>query len=78
MRNSKKKNSDPLAGDLSHLFERKDWKHVRYEMKPKNKVVTLRMSESLLAAIKLRAERDGLDYQKWIRLIVEEKLGQAS
>ncbi len=78
MKNSKKKNSDPLAGDLSHLFERKDWKHVRYEMKPKNKVVTLRMSESLLDAIKLQAEREGLDYQKWIRLIVEEKLAQAS
>ena len=78
MKNSKKKNSDPLAGDLSALFDRKDWKHVRYELKPKNKVVTLRMSESLLEAIKLRAEREGLDYQKWIRLIVEEKLGQAS
>lgn len=78
MKNSRKKNSDPLAGDLSHLFDRKDWKHVRYELKPKNKVVTLRMSESLLEAIKTRAEREGLDYQKWIRLIVEEKLGQAS
>ncbi|MBY0515400.1 MAG: BrnA antitoxin family protein [Bacteriovoracaceae bacterium] len=78
MKNSKKKSSDPLAGDLSPLFDRKDWKHVRYELKPKNKVVTLRMSESLLEAIKLRAEREGLDYQKWIRLIVEEKLGQAS
>lgn len=78
MKNSKKKNSDPLAGDLSHLFDRKDWKYVRYEMKPKNKVVTLRMSEGLLDAIKLRAEREGLDYQKWIRLIVDEKLGQAS
>jgi predicted DNA binding CopG/RHH family protein len=78
MKNSKKKNSDPLAGDLSHLFDRKDWKHVRYEMKPKNKVITLRMSEGLLDAIKLRAEHEGLDYQKWIRLIVEERLGRAS
>jgi hypothetical protein len=32
MKKLKKKNSDPLAGDLSHLFDCKDWKHVRFNM----------------------------------------------
>jgi hypothetical protein len=29
MKKLKKKNSDPLAGDKSHLFDGKDWKHLR-------------------------------------------------
>jgi len=40
MKKLKKKNSDPLAGDLSHLFDRKDWKRIRYKLKPKKKKIS--------------------------------------
>ncbi len=65
---------DPLAGDLSYLFDLPGWRKVRFEFKPKNKTITLRISEELLEAIKLKAEHEGLDYQKWIRNSLEESL----
>ena len=43
-----KKIKDPLDKDLSSLFDRPDWKKVNFELKPKNKTITLRMSEDLL------------------------------
>lgn len=70
----KVKNKDPLQGDLSSLFKEKGWKRVQYELKPKDKTVTLRMSEDLLNAIKIEAKKAGLDYQKWIRASLEEAL----
>lgn len=78
---SKKKNKseiDPLNRDLSHLFERSDWKKVKFELKPKNKSITLRLSEEMLEAIKARAEHEGLDYQKWIRSSLEEALNKSA
>ena len=73
-----KSTRDPLARDLSSLMEKAEWKAVRYEFKPKAKTITLRLSAELLTAVKRRAEKDGLDYQKWIRLVLEEHLSKAS
>ena len=89
MKNSKKilknrsakntaKNTDPLAVDLSPLLEKEDWKPVRFELKPKNKVVTIRMSEELLNAVKEKAEERGVDYQKVIREAIERLLLDAA
>lgn len=75
---AKKNEKDPLAGDLSHLFDELEWKKVRFEFKPKNKTITLRISEELLDAIKEKAEREGLDYQKWIRNSLEESLHKSA
>ena len=62
------KNEDPLAQDLSFLLDdMSQWVNVRFEMQPKNKTITLRMSEDLLVAIKTQAKKQGIDYQKWIR-----------
>lgn len=73
---SKKKidaeDDDPLAGDLSHLFERNDWQRVKFELRPKGKTITIRMSEELLNAVKAEAEKHGIDYQKFIRLTLEK------
>ena len=74
----KKADRDPLAGDLSHLFDQLEWKKIRFEFKPKNKTITLRISEDLLVAIKERAETEGLDYQKWIRNSLEESLHKSA
>lgn len=79
-KNSKKKNSgeDPLKGDLSTLLMSKGWKHVKFELRPKNKSITIRLSEEMLEAIKARAEEEGLDYQKWIRGSIEDALNKSA
>lgn len=76
----KKKSSkrDPLERDLSHLFDKKGWKQVKFELKPKDKSITLRLSEEMLNAIKARAEDEGLDYQKWIRSSLEDALNKSA
>lgn len=76
---SKKKTSelDPLAGDLSELLQSDSWQRVRFELQPKNKTVTIRMSEELLEAVKIQAEKSGLDYQKFIRLTLEKVVAKA-
>lgn len=82
MSDSKKKNkrasTDPLARDLSPLLQNASWQKVRFELKPKDRVVTIRVSEDLLNAIKDAAEKRGVNYQKWIRLLLEEGLDRAS
>jgi predicted DNA binding CopG/RHH family protein len=44
---------------------------VRYEMKPKSKSINLRLSDSLLAAVRATARRAGIPYQRFIRLTLE-------
>lgn len=81
MKNSKKvsrKNLDPLDKDLSTLFDKKGWKKIRFELKPKNKSITIRISEEMLEAIKARAQDEGLDYQKWIRSSIEDALNRSA
>ena len=62
---------DPLDRDLSDLLTKGDWQRVRFELRPKNKMITIRMSEELLKAVKDRAKKSGLDYQKFIRIALE-------
>jgi predicted DNA binding CopG/RHH family protein len=81
MKNSKKvssKKSDPLNKDLSSIFDKKGWKKVQFELRPKKKSITIRISEEMLDAIKSRAEDEGLDYQKWIRSSIEEALNRSA
>jgi predicted DNA binding CopG/RHH family protein len=80
-RNSNKrsqKKNDPLSGDLTPLLKQGGWKKVKFELMPKKKSITLRLSEELLDAIKLKAEEEGLDYQKWIRASIEETLKRSA
>jgi predicted DNA binding CopG/RHH family protein len=81
MKNSKKvtkKKTDPFEKDLSSLFDKKGWKKVRFELRPKNKSITIRISEEMLEAIKAKAEDEGLDYQKWIRSSIEDALNRSA
>jgi predicted DNA binding CopG/RHH family protein len=41
---------------------------------PKDKKVNLRFPEPLLEAVKQRAKKEGISYQKYIRRAVEESL----
>ena len=47
---------------------------VRFELKPKDRTVSLRLPETLLDAVRARADRDGVPYQRFIRLAVERAL----
>jgi predicted DNA binding CopG/RHH family protein len=69
---------DPLDQDLSTLLSQGEWQRVRFELRPKNKTVTLRISEELLDAVKERAKQSGLDYQKFIRIALEHLVKKAS
>jgi predicted DNA binding CopG/RHH family protein len=47
---------------------------VRFEMKPKDKSVNLRLPEQLLEAVRNRASRAGIPYQRFIRMALERAL----
>lgn len=68
-------NDDPLVGDLSELMLSADWRSAQFELtKPKKKTITLRISEELLNELKRRADKLGLDYQRLIRITLENSL----
>ena len=45
---------------------------VRFEIKRKDKSINLRLSEELYDAVRKRAARAGLPYQRFIRLALEQ------
>ena len=47
-----------------------------FEFSPKDRVVTLRMAESLLQSVKAMAARAGMPYQRFIRQVLETALEQ--
>lgn len=50
---------------------------VRFELKPKDKAVSLRLPETMLAAVRARASRDGMPYQRFIRMAIEKALASS-
>lgn len=73
-RKQTKKQTPPLP-DLSFLYGFAGLKKIPFESFPKDKAISLRMSSELLDVIKEKAEEEGMDYQKWIRKVIEEGLG---
>ncbi|QFY44751.1 hypothetical protein F6R98_20715 [Candidatus Methylospira mobilis] len=57
--------ADLTEYDLSSLTP------VRFEFQPKERSITMRLSESLLEAIKEEAGRSGIPYQRFIRQTLE-------
>jgi predicted DNA binding CopG/RHH family protein len=47
-------------------------KPAHFEFQPKGRSITMRLSESLFEAIKEEAEREGMPYQRFIRLALEQ------
>jgi predicted DNA binding CopG/RHH family protein len=60
--------------DLSQ-YDLSGAKLVRFEIKRKDKSINLRLSEELFDAVRARAARAGLPYQRFIRLTLEQALG---
>lgn len=59
------------TADLSE-YDLSGLKLVRFEMKPKDRTVSLRLPGQLLEAVRKRAKRAGLPYQRFIRMALEE------
>ena len=47
---------------------------VRFELKPKDKSINLRLPEELLEAVRSTAEKEGIPYQRFIRMALEQAL----
>jgi predicted DNA binding CopG/RHH family protein len=63
-----------VRADLSH-YDLSGAQLVRFEIKRKDKSINLRLSEELYDAVRKRAARAGLPYQRFIRLTLEQALG---
>jgi len=48
---------------------------VRFELRPKDKTINLRLPESLLNAVRRQAEKAGMPYQRYIRIALEQAVG---
>lgn len=59
-----------LEQDLSDL-DFSQFKPMHFEIKPKEKTINLRISESLLDAVRENAKREGVPYQRFIRHLLE-------
>ena len=63
-------NADLSTYDFSSLTP------VQFEFKRKDKSISLRLPEPLLEAVRLRAQHDGMPYQRFMRLAIERALRQ--
>jgi len=63
------------TADLSE-YDFSAFRRTTFEFEPKTKSVTMRLPESLFDAVRTRAERQGIPYQKLIRMAIERLVAQ--
>ncbi len=61
------------TADLSK-YDLSDMTPMRFELRRKDKTVSLRLPEKLLEAVRDRARRAGMPYQRFIRMALERAL----
>ena len=66
-----------LEGDISQYINKNNFVHTTFEFEPKNKSISLRLSEDLLKAIQKASKKRGISYQKYIRLSLERVLSDS-
>ena len=59
------------TADLSE-YDLSGFKPVRFEFKPKDKSINLRLPQSLLDAVRTKAKHVGVPYQRFIRQVLED------
>jgi predicted DNA binding CopG/RHH family protein len=59
--------------DLSE-YDFSEFKPMSFEFEQKDKAVTLRLSSSLLDAVKIKAGQEGIPYQRYIRHVLEKTI----
>jgi predicted DNA binding CopG/RHH family protein len=62
--------------DLSDYINAENMLPVRFEFEPKSKSLTMRLPASLLDAVKKRAVRQGIPYQRLIRQALERVVAE--
>jgi predicted DNA binding CopG/RHH family protein len=67
-----------LKKDLSDYISPENFKLTSFEFAPKDKSITLRVSNKLLDAVQSAAKRRGVNYQKLIREAIEQFLKKAA
>ena len=60
-----------LEQDLSDYLHAGNFAPMHFEIRPKEKSINLRLSEGLLDAVRDRAKREGVPYQRYIRHVLE-------
>jgi len=60
-----------LEQDLTDYLHAGNFKPYRFEFMPKAKSINLRISDDLLNAVRERAKRQGIPYQRYIRQALE-------
>lgn len=63
-----------LKKDISEFMTKENFSKVDFEFAPKSESITIRMPKELLEAVKISAGKQGLSYQKVIRLAVQRFL----
>ena len=61
------------TADLSE-YDLSDMTPMRFELRKKDRSVSLRLPEQLYEAVKQRAESVGIPYQRFIRMAIEKAL----
>jgi predicted DNA binding CopG/RHH family protein len=67
-----------LKKDLTDYISPENFKLTSFEFAPKDKSITLRVSNKLLDAVQSAAKRRGVNYQKLIREAIEQFLKKAA
>lgn len=63
-----------LMQDLSPYLHKGNFVKVKFEFLPKDEQINLRLPASLLLAVKKRAKKEEIPYQRYIRQIIENDL----
>jgi len=63
-----------LEQDLTDYLHAGNFKPMPFEFRPKGASVNLRISPDLLNAVRTRAQREGIPYQRYIRRAIERAL----
>lgn len=67
-----------LQQDLTDYLTPGNFALTSFEFAPKNKSITIRVSNELLHAVQTVAKKRGIDYQKLIRQAIEQFLREAA
>ena len=61
------------TADLSE-YDLSSFKKVHFEIKPKDAAISLKLPAELLAAVKIKAKKEGIPYNRLIRKALEREI----
>lgn len=63
-----------IKKNVAEIISKENFQNASFEFEPKNKSITLRVSNKLLDAVQTSAKQRGINYQKLIREAIEQFL----